>query len=99
MLCLAPSGLSQTAYVWYFGFFYFLYYSVGWSTTIIAYDALVRRPRPPLPNTHHHHIIPRPSQARALHVSGGRQTGLRHTSSSGWGCSGDGTHHRLRRAL
>lgn len=40
MLCLAPSGLSANAYVWYFGFFYFLYYSVGWSMTVITYDAL-----------------------------------------------------------
>ena len=40
MLCLAPSGLSASAYVWYFAFFYFLYYSVGWSTTVITYDAL-----------------------------------------------------------
>ena len=40
MLCLAPSGLSAGAYVWYFGFFYFCYYSVGWSATIIPYDAL-----------------------------------------------------------
>ena len=40
MICLAPSGLSAQAYVWYFGFFYFMYYSVGWSTTVITYDAL-----------------------------------------------------------
>jgi Na+/melibiose symporter-like transporter len=40
MLCLAPSGLSASAYVWYFAFFYFLYYSVGWSMTVITYDAL-----------------------------------------------------------
>ena len=40
MLCLAPSGLSAQAYVWYFGLFYFLYYSVGWSMTVITYDAL-----------------------------------------------------------
>ena len=40
MLCLAPSGLSAQAYIWYFGFFYFLYYSVGWSMTVITYDAL-----------------------------------------------------------
>ena len=40
MLCLAPSGLSVHAYIWYFGFFYFLYYSVGWSMTVITYDAL-----------------------------------------------------------
>jgi Na+/melibiose symporter-like transporter len=40
MLCLAPSGLSAHAYVWYFGLFYFLYYSVGWSMTVITYDAL-----------------------------------------------------------
>eukprot|EP01052_Picozoa_sp_SAG31_P055953 SAG31_NODE_15742_length_740_cov_1.765991_1_plen_198_part_01 len=40
MLCLAPSLPSQSAYVWYFGFFYFMYYSVGWSVTVITYDAL-----------------------------------------------------------
>jgi Na+/melibiose symporter-like transporter len=40
MLCLAPSGLSANAYIWYFAVFYFMYYSVGWSTTVIPYDAL-----------------------------------------------------------
>jgi GPH family glycoside/pentoside/hexuronide:cation symporter len=40
MLCLAPGGMSATAYIWYFGFFYFMYYSVGWSLTNIPYDAL-----------------------------------------------------------
>ena len=40
MLCWAPSGLSASTYIWYFGFFYFLYYSVGWSMTVITYDAL-----------------------------------------------------------
>ena len=39
MLCLAPSGLSANAYIWYFAVFYFMYYSVGWSTTVIPYDA------------------------------------------------------------
>ena len=42
MLCLAPNlgEPGDSAYVWYFALFYFMFYSVGWSMTVITYDAL-----------------------------------------------------------
>eukprot|EP01051_Picozoa_sp_SAG22_P010722 SAG22_NODE_980_length_6173_cov_5.884261_6_plen_305_part_00 len=32
-LCLAPGSLSAGATIWYFSFFYFMFFSVGWSLT------------------------------------------------------------------
>ena len=42
MLCLAPNlgEPGDSAYAWYFALFYFMFYSVGWSMTVITYDAL-----------------------------------------------------------